>query len=114
MNNREKIKQLIQTVKNLMATENEMTDDQEMEKASNHYELNVIAQLLHDAEIISRKEFLELIRLYPITEPFSRLQQINNIAIGFIESGPYNENENPIIIETMYKIEKISGHSEQR
>lgn len=108
MNNREKIKQLIQTVKNLMATENEMTDDQEMERNANHYELNIIAQLLHDAEIIGRREFLELVRLYPIRDPFSRLQQINNIAVGFLESGPYCENEPPIIIETMRKIETIS------
>lgn len=108
MNDKEKINHLIQTVKNLMATENELTDDQDMERNANHYELNIIAQLLHDAEIISRREFLELIRLYPITDPFSRLQQINNIAIGFIESGPYCENEPSIIIETMRIIENIS------
>ena len=36
------------------------------------------------------------------------LDEINNIAVGFHEGGPYCENEPPIIRETMELIEFLS------
>lgn len=108
MTDKQKIAYLVQAVKDTMVTITELDDDQELAKQAGTYELNIIATLLHDAEIISTKDFLRLVELYPVNDPYVKLSQINNIAVGFIESGPYSEGEPQIVIDTMWKIEKLS------
>ena len=108
MNDKQKLEYLVQALKNTMATINDLEETQDAARQAGTYELNIIATLLHDAEIISTKDYLHLVRLYPIDDPFSKLSKINNIAVGFIESGPYSEGEPQVVIDTMWKIEKLS------
>ena len=109
MTDKQKIAYLEQSVKNIMVTINDLEETQDISKQAGYYEINIIATLLHDAEIINTKDFLAIVRLYPYIEPFSRLNQINNKAIGFIESGPYCENEPQTIIDTVREIERLSS-----
>ena len=72
MNDKQKIAYLIQAVKDTMVTINDLDDDQELAKQAGHYELNIIATLLHDAEIINNKDFLRIVELFPIVNPFTK------------------------------------------
>lgn len=107
MNDKQKLEYLVQALKNTMAIINDLEETQDAARQAGTYELNIIATLLHDAEIISTKDYLHLVRLYPIADPFSKLSKINDIVVSFLESGPY-ASDNPIVVETVWKIEKLS------
>lgn len=72
MTDKQKIAYLVQAVKDTMVTITELDDEQELAKQAGHYELNIIATLLHDAEIISTKDFLRIVELFPVTNPFRK------------------------------------------
>ena len=73
----------------------------------------------HEQKILlletNKETLIEIIEELQVDHDYlkSLLMFINNEAVGFIESGPYCENEPEIILETMKNIERLSFVGEE-